>query len=132
MLLGRLVEKFMDSPMNPSVNNLLRKLVGRECWDESLGIATGRFFRPEASAIPGFFNLLEIAALQESGFIDIEENQPIVRHWRVSIDGVKYQSQTDRVTKYNNSIAHVPAFYDGEEFHFIDILSIVTWHHTLL
>lgn len=128
MLLGQMVEKFMDRQLNPRVENLLREFNGKERWDEAPEVATGRFARNDGNTIPGTLTPQEIAALAENGIVDVDEQLPIIRHWRMNIDGVRYQLLRDRVVKYNNSIAHVNLQYQGEEVSFINIQSIITWH----
>lgn len=129
ILLGQMVNKCLDWPLAPRVENLLRRLIGKECWDEPPDVATGRFIQDGGDASAGLFHLNEIAALAEAGFVNLNQDMPIIRHQRVTIDGVRYQSRNRRVVKYNNSIAYVDAAFRGEEVHFVNIQSIVTWEH---
>lgn len=124
MLLGQMVEKFMDQELAPPVENLLRELIGKERWDEAPAAATGTYFRNDGHATEDLFLPQEIAVLTEAGFADIQLQ--INRHWRICIDGVRYQARDDRVVKYDNSIAAVEI---NGELIFIEIKSIVTWQH---
>ena len=129
MLLGQMIEKFMDRPLRHEVENLLRELIGKEKWKEPPNVATGRFSRIDQDGIPRIFEDRELAALREAGFENINPELQIISHKKISVDGIKYQSRTARVTKYNNSIAYVNARYGNEEVQFITINSIVTWQH---
>lgn len=53
MLLGQMVEKFMDRQLTPRVENLLRELIGKERWNEAPDVATGTFTRNVGNADPG-------------------------------------------------------------------------------
>lgn len=119
----------MDWPLSPRVANLLREFMGKEQWNEPPDVATGRFVQNNGVGFEGLFEGGEIAALADFGFANVNPELVITRHNKAFIDGVKYQTQNVRVTKYNNSIAYVNAQYHGEVVEFIDIHSIVTWQH---
>lgn len=75
------------------------------------------------------FNPEEIVALAEAGYQDINEELPITRYSRVSIDGVMYQVKSIRPVQYDNSVIHVTARFHGESVKFIRITGIIKWQH---
>lgn len=133
MLLGQMVEKFMDRPLSPAVENLLRELIGKEKWEEPPDIATGTSIHTNGVGIPRLLRAEEIVALREAGFVHINVEDLIVPHTKMTKDGVKYQSldaeENARVTKYNDSIAYVNSQYRAEPVEFVTINSIITWQH---
>lgn len=126
MLLAQMVDKFLDLPLlSPAVRNELRGLVGKERWNEQPEVCTEEYVIPGVHVVQGLFEPREINALAEAGFVNIDVRHRVDRHGRISKNGVTYQSGTRRVVKYNNSIAHVNAEYNGRRIQFIDIVSIV-------
>lgn len=130
MLMKKMLEKFIEWPLSLETEDRLRQLMGKEQWDVPPNIATGRYIRYKGPGIRRLANAQEIAALRESdGLANVNERIVINVHKKVCIDGVKYQPHSDKVTKYNNSIAYVSTQYRGQQVDFVNITSIVTWQH---
>ena len=95
-----MVEKFMDfQNQSPEVRDLLHELLGKEHWEEPPNAATGTNVRNRGSINPEVFTQLEIAALTDAGFADANAEEMIIRHSRISIDGVMPTSMSTTTHK---------------------------------